>query len=393
CNMTGSMDRFSIGFKPYLDLQLIVLRDGESWDLINGTVPFPLQDNDLLLDSDGDPFVNIPTLTKGFVDVYTWDLFREIYNGTVSELGELSITLDEIDMMDVDLFSFASTALGLVLNQYAFLIGETFNLLDVFANMYMIERFDVRIDILKEIYMLIDHHGSDHNDLELYETGHRMVPDGSLDDRDIFVMTSSSIGVAMTPSLSLKFRLTDWGRSAYGTYDLFERSGIILGIVKTAFSFLTTGNAPKKDYTFDADLWEGKTALNMSGEVRSIHPGFFTYSSDHDNDGYINIEDAFPFDPSAWKDTDGDGMPDELQGNSSTGLIEDEDDDNDGTLDVEDEFPLDPSRTGKEDDTTDNAVVVIIVIAAGGIIFTVILFLLVWFNRENEGKSWGQDEE
>ncbi|MBN1540151.1 MAG: PKD domain-containing protein [Candidatus Thermoplasmatota archaeon] len=392
-NMTGSIDRFSVGFRPYLDLQLIILKDGEGRDLINGTVPLPLQDNDLGLDSDGEAFVNIPTLTKGLVDVYTWDLFREIYNGTVTEPGGLSVTLDDIEMLEVDLFSFASTALGLVLNQYAFMIGETFNLLDVFANLYMTERFDVRIDILKDIYMLIDHHGSDHNDLELCEPGQRVVPWGSLDDRDIFVMTSNSIGISMTPSLSLKFRLTDWGRTAYGTYDLFERSGIILGTVRTAFSFLTTGNAPEKDYTFDKELWEGRTALNMSGEVRSIHPGFLTYSSDHDNDGYINIEDAFPFDASAWKDTDGDGKPDELHGNSTTGLIEDEDDDNDGVPDIEDEFPHDPGRTGEEDEKPDNAGVVIIAIAAGGILFIVILFLLVWLNREDEGKSWGKDEE
>ncbi|MGA1792940.1 MAG: PKD domain-containing protein [Thermoplasmatota archaeon] len=392
-NMTGSEDRFSVGFKPYLDMQLIVLKDNRKWDLINGTVPLPLRNNDLRLDKDGDPFVNIPTLTKGIIDVYTWDLYREIYNGTDAEMGELSINIEDIDMLEVDLFSFAAAALGLVINEYAFLIGEAFNLLDVFANLYILNRFDVRVDALKDIYLLIDHHDSEYNDLELFEPGTTVLPEGSLDDRDIFVMTSTNLDVLMRPSLSLKFRLTEWGRGAYGTYDIFQKSGIIVGFVKTVYSFLTTGSAPKKDYTFDEVLWEGSTSLEMSGDVRSVHSSYITYSSDHDHDGYININDPFPLDGAAWLDTDGDGMPDELHGNSTTGLIEDEDDDNDGVPDDEDKYPLDPERTGKETDTKDDADIVVIAVIVGVLVLVGVLALLVWVNRDNEGKSWGKDEE
>jgi hypothetical protein len=196
----------------------------------------------------------------------------------------------------------------------------------------------------------------------------------------------------MTPSLSLKFRLTEWGKGAYGTYDTFDKSGLIVGIVKTVYRFITTGAPPKKDYTFEEKLWEGETSLEMSGEVTKIHDHYLTYSSDLDDDGKINIEDAFPTDPAAWLDTDGDGMPDELYGNSTTGLIEDEDDDNDGVPDVDDEYPKDPSRGGEEDPREEIGTVLFWV---GGILIAlvVVLFLLVWFNRENEGKRWGVDEE
>jgi hypothetical protein len=391
-NLTDSEDKFSVKFKPYFDVELVVLKDDERWELINGTIPLPLQNNDLGLDEDGDPLLNIPTLTMGLVDVYTWDLYREIYNGSDGDMGSISVFIDDIDMLEVDLFKFSSMILGLVINEYAFLIGEAFHLLDVFAHLYMINQFDVIIDVDQDHYFLIDHHDSEYNDLELYVPGAPKMANGSQDDRDIYIMTSSSIDVDMAPSLSLKFKLTEWGKGAYGTYDTFDKSGIIVGIVKTVYGFLTTGAPPKKEYTFEEKLWEGNTSLRMSGEVTRVHDAYLTYSSDLDHDGYINLEDDFPRDAAAWLDTDGDGMPDELHGVSTTGLIEDEDDDNDGVPDVDDEYPKDPTRGGEED-PRDSLDVVFIVIAVVAIIFVIILFLLVWFNREDEGKSWGVDEE
>jgi hypothetical protein len=391
-NLTGSDDTFSVKFKPYFDVEFTVLKDDERWELINGTIPLPLQNNDLGLDEDGDPLLNIPTLTMGLVDVYTWDLYREIYNGSDGDMGSISVFIDDIDMLEVDLFKFASMVLGLVINEYAFLIGEAFHLLDVFAHLYMINQFDVQIDADQDHYFLIDHHDSEYNDLELYAPGAPRMANGSQDDRDIYIMTSSSIDVEMTPSLSLKFKLTEWGKGAYGTYDVFKKSGIIVGIVKTVYGFLTTGSPPKKDYSFEEKLWEGDSSLKMSGEVTQVHDGYLTYSSDLDHDGHINILDDFPKDAAAWLDTDGDGMPDELQGESTTDLIEDEDDDNDGVPDVDDNYPKDPERGGEEG-SGESLDMVLIVIGTVVIIFVAILFLLVWFNREDEGKSWGVDEE
>tara|TARA_B100001175_G_scaffold247037_1_gene213769 strand:- start:793 stop:4842 length:4050 start_codon:yes stop_codon:yes gene_type:complete len=60
---------------------------------------------------------------------------------------------------------------------------------------------------------------------------------------------------------------------------------------------------------------------------------------DDDGDGYSDLMDAFPLDSSEWLDTDGDVIGDNT----------DTDDDNDGTLDTDDAFPLDPS----EDTDTD----------------------------------------
>lgn len=55
---------------------------------------------------------------------------------------------------------------------------------------------------------------------------------------------------------------------------------------------------------------------------------------DSDNDGVLDIDDAFPNDPSEWIDTDSDGI-----GNNA-----DTDDDGDGVSDTEDAFPLDSSE-------------------------------------------------
>lgn len=53
---------------------------------------------------------------------------------------------------------------------------------------------------------------------------------------------------------------------------------------------------------------------------------------DDDNDGFKDVDDAFPLDPDESVDTDGDG----------TGNNADTDDDNDGVPDADDPFPLDP---------------------------------------------------
>ena len=61
--------------------------------------------------------------------------------------------------------------------------------------------------------------------------------------------------------------------------------------------------------------------------------------TDDDNDGVLDVNDAFPLDPTESVDTDNDGI-----GNNA-----DTDDDNDGVLDVNDAFPLDPTESSDLD--------------------------------------------
>ncbi len=90
-------------------------------------------------------------------------------------------------------------------------------------------------------------------------------------------------------------------------------------------------------------LEDQKTSLSTLNKKISVDPlpDFDTdgipddWDDDDDNDGVIDINDAFPFDSTEWEDSDGDG----------TGNNADADDDNDGTLDVYDDLPLDPSET------------------------------------------------
>ncbi len=75
------------------------------------------------------------------------------------------------------------------------------------------------------------------------------------------------------------------------------------------------------------------------------------FPNDTDNDGVINALDAFPTKCQASVDTDGDGKPDSFHDPLPAGcvndgsLIEDDDDDNDGVLDVDDAFPLNPAAS------------------------------------------------
>ncbi|WP_299598221.1 GLUG motif-containing protein [uncultured Microbulbifer sp.] len=76
---------------------------------------------------------------------------------------------------------------------------------------------------------------------------------------------------------------------------------------------------------------------------------------DNDNDGIVNVQDAFPVDAAASVDTDGDGKPDAwLEGcdstcQSNTGLTLDEDNDNDGITNSDDAFPLNAAAAADTD--------------------------------------------
>jgi hypothetical protein len=317
-----------------------------------------------------------------------------LFDKSGDSIDNLSIQVDDVDMLEVDLFTFAASALGLIIDQYAFLIGEAFNLLDVFANLYTVCRFDVQVDVEQSRYLLIDHLSSDFNSIELYDPLDDSMPGGSHDDRDIYFMYSSMVDVEIAPSLSLKFKLTEWGKTVYGTYDMFKKSGLIVGFVKSVYSIFTKKAPPKKEYDFDVELWQGGTMIEMRGDVREVSHVYWTYSSDIDRDGYINTKDAFPLDAAAWLDTDGDGMPDELHGNSTTGLIEDEDDDNDGVPDDQDKYPKDPERDGiEEDDDESDATLVIIIVVVALIFLLGLMFLIILINRENEETGEPRDLE
>jgi len=393
-DITTRTTRISAGFRPYFDIELAFFEDGKRKDMINGSIPVPLQNNDLGLDSDDQPLVKIPTLTRGLVDVYTWDEPRVLLDRSGDSIDNLSVSVEDVDMLEVDLFTFVASALGIVIDQFAFLIGEAFNLLDVFANLHTVCRFDVQVDVEQFQYLLIDHLSSDFNSIELYDPEEDSMPGGSHDDRDIYFMYSSMVDVGIAPSLSLKFRLTEWGKSVYGTYDVFEKSGLIVGFVRSVYSIFTKKSPPKKEYDFDVELWQGGTLIEMRGDVREVSHVYWTYSSDIDRDGYINTKDAFPLDAAAWLDTDGDGMPDELNGNSTTGLVEDEDDDNDGVPDDIDRYPKDPERDGIEEDEEENdTTLVIIVVVIGALVLLALMFLVIFINRENEESGEPRDLE
>ena len=101
---------------------------------------------------------------------------------------------------------------------------------------------------------------------------------------------------------------------------------------------------------FDANADQANNDGDDEGDVCDV---------DDDNDGVLDVNDAFPFDDTrSIVDTDLDGVGDDLdncpvdanadQANNDgddEGDVCDVDDDNDGVLDVDDAFPFDPTRT------------------------------------------------
>ena len=106
------------------------------------------------------------------------------------------------------------------------------------------------------------------------------------------------------------------------------------------------------------DAWnEGCDSTCQSESGLTLDP----FINDSDNDGVPGIagfeaqEDDFPDNAAASVDTDGDTKPDEWNEGcdeacqSESGLTLDDDDDNDGVLDVDDAFPLNPYASVDED--------------------------------------------
>ncbi len=111
--------------------------------------------------------------------------------------------------------------------------------------------------------------------------------------------------------------------------------------------------------TCNAETWYDKE--------ENVYCGPDIYDTDDDNDGSLDVRDAWPTDPCANMDTDGDGQPDNVQCplGVTTWLTEDPDDDGDGIPDVSE-------GAGSGDDSEDSSPI-------GTIIFVIIFILAAAF--------------
>ena len=111
--------------------------------------------------------------------------------------------------------------------------------------------------------------------------------------------------------------------------------------------------------TCNADTWYDKE--------ENVYCGPDIYDTDDDNDGSLDVRDAWPTDPCANLDTDGDGQPDNVQCplGVTTWLTEDPDDDGDGIPDVSE-------GAGSGEDSDDSSPI-------GTIIFLIIFILAAAF--------------
>ena len=124
---------------------------------------------------------------------------------------------------------------------------------------------------------------------------------------------------------------------------------------------------------------DGDWILSCNSETwfdkdENLYCGPDVYDTDDDNDGSLDIRDAWPNDACASLDSDGDGQPDELHCpiGVTTWLTEDPDDDGDGIPDVSE-------SSGASEETESNTLTMIIF---------VILFLAAagyMLNRRKQG--------
>jgi len=163
------------------------------------------------------------------------------------------------------------------------------------------------------------------------------------------------------PNITELFAITDRNKYDPGINDIFQHYKTFgrvdrplhdstLGGNYWSSTYYSSGNGYHYYRTLDMQSganarcrWYLKFQVRCTRQAEAINPeNDFDHDGipnnidpDDDNDGILDVEDAFPLDATESVDTDGDGI-----GNNA-----DTDDDNDGVLDIEDAFPLDATES------------------------------------------------
>ena len=166
---------------------------------------------------------------------------------------------------------------------------------------------------------------------------------------ECYVSLMVSIGQSCTyPGTTDAFSVNDRGRGSFLTF----LAGIRIRINNQTIN--------GRVYDFEAShqgdgVWR-IDRIAGSTEVPETPPMTGGGGMDDDNDGVLNVNDAFPQDPDESVDTDGDGI-----GNNA-----DTDDDNDGVSDVDDPCPLDQYNNCGQVSEPDHAALVALYTATDG---------------------------
>ena len=166
---------------------------------------------------------------------------------------------------------------------------------------------------------------------------------------ECYVSLMVSIGQSCTyPGTTDAFSVNDRGRGSFLTF----LAGIRIRINNQTIN--------GRVYDFEAShqgdgVWR-IDRIAGSTEVPETPPMTGGGGMDDDNDGVLNVNDAFPQDPDESVDTDGDGI-----GNNA-----DTDDDNDGVSDIDDPCPLDQDNNCGQVSEPDHAALVALYKATDG---------------------------
>ena len=170
----------------------------------------------------------------------------------------------------------------------------------------------------------------------------------ALDDTGVVCWGYNYFGQTDVPWLSNPYQMS------VGAYHVCALDDT--GVVCWGYNDSGQTDVPELTFTFDEDVTDTDNCPDIDNPDQLGTDGDSigdACDSDNDNDGYLDINDAFPFNALEWLDSDNDGYGDNSDNcpmvyqinqynndGDSMGNVCDPDDDNDGYADIDDAFPF-----------------------------------------------------
>lgn len=301
-DLKGTSDVFTLTYMPTIEVMVELMKGDSRIELLNAELPVPLLSNAQDLDANGFglelPVINTFDNSSYSLTIYTWDKPAVIIDHQImSDVVERTmIGTRDIEIANIDLFKLAEAVCGTVPNSVILILGQAFDLLDYFANTFLVCDLVAEATIDQDFFLVIEQEGSEFqaiNEMKLNTLAALDVDYNAC----IFQACSAQLTLAMHLEASLKIVLTDAGVRIYSfVQDVFE-SGLVTAVWKTILNLVSCQEIDLQVVCWTRTLWAQDDVVILGAIDSFIAPSYRTYVVDTDRDGYWDIDDYYPLDP------------------------------------------------------------------------------------------------